>query len=111
MLRRLAGLRPVRWKSTIPVSFVDKTKNLTTVNAEVGSTLLETAHRHGVPIEGACEGVCACSTCHVYVHPDFLPRFPAPSEEEEDVSQLRRGSVYWLCLTLPLRRCLTRPSL
>lgn len=30
-------------------------------------TLLELAMEHGIGIEHACGGVCACSTCHVHV--------------------------------------------
>ncbi len=32
-----------------------------------GETLLELALEHGINIEHACGGVCACSTCHVYI--------------------------------------------
>lgn len=39
--------------------------NLISVKAKTGTTLLETAHSNGVPLEGACEGSLACSTCHV----------------------------------------------
>mgnify|MGYP000979720726 CR=1 FL=1 len=30
-------------------------------------SLLDIAMAHGVEIDHACGGVCACSTCHVYV--------------------------------------------
>lgn len=33
----------------------------------VGENLLEIALDNGINIEHACGGVCACSTCHVYV--------------------------------------------
>ncbi len=36
--------------------------------AEVGMTLLQVAQKVGAPEGYACGGVCACSTCHVYVH-------------------------------------------
>lgn len=35
--------------------------------AAVGESILEIAMDHGIAIEHACGGVCACSTCHVYV--------------------------------------------
>ena len=47
----------IRWKNR------DGT-TLTTQTA-VGVSLLTVAHKFGVDLEGACEGVCACSTCHV----------------------------------------------
>jgi 2Fe-2S ferredoxin len=34
----------------------------------VGTTLLVAAQKVGAPEGYACGGVCACSTCHVYVH-------------------------------------------
>jgi 2Fe-2S ferredoxin len=30
-------------------------------------SLLDIALKHGIPIDHACGGVCACSTCHVFV--------------------------------------------
>jgi 2Fe-2S ferredoxin len=33
----------------------------------VGSSLLEASVKAGAPEGSACGGVCACSTCHVYV--------------------------------------------
>ncbi|MEQ8278859.1 MAG: 2Fe-2S iron-sulfur cluster-binding protein [Deltaproteobacteria bacterium] len=36
-------------------------------DAEDGSTILEVANAHGVPVGSNCGGVCGCSTCHVYV--------------------------------------------
>ena len=39
--------------------------------------------RAGVDIDHSCGGVCACSTCHVYVHRG-LSTSPDPLEEEED---------------------------
>ena len=39
-----------------------------TIDAEIGSTVMETAIKQGVPgIEAECGGACACATCHVYV--------------------------------------------
>jgi 2Fe-2S ferredoxin len=34
----------------------------------VGTSLLEAAQGVGAPEGYACGGVCACSTCHVYIH-------------------------------------------
>ena len=38
-----------------------------TFQAEPGTTLLEVAHDHGVPVGSNCGGVCGCSTCHLYI--------------------------------------------
>jgi ferredoxin len=37
------------------------------VEVPIGSSLLEAAQACGAPEGHACGGVCACSTCHVYV--------------------------------------------
>ncbi len=38
------------------------------LKAAPGESLLELALDHGINIEHACGGVCACSTCHVYIN-------------------------------------------
>lgn len=37
------------------------------VEVPVGTSLLEASRQAGIPHGSACGGVCACSTCHVYV--------------------------------------------
>ncbi|GAB4197358.1 MAG: ferredoxin family 2Fe-2S iron-sulfur cluster binding protein [Thalassobaculales bacterium] len=59
--------------------------------APVGLSVLEIAHRHGVDIEGACEGSLACSTCHVVVEPEHYARLEPASEDEEDMLDLAFG--------------------
>jgi 2Fe-2S ferredoxin len=61
------------------------------VDAPVGFSVLDIAHRHGVDIEGACEGQMACSTCHVIVDPEWYGKLPEPKEEEEDMLDLAFG--------------------
>jgi 2Fe-2S ferredoxin len=38
------------------------------VEVPVGSSILQAATKAHFPEGSACGGVCACSTCHVYVH-------------------------------------------
>jgi ferredoxin len=58
------------------------------VEAEPGQRLLDVAWAAREPLEGACEGVMACSTCHVIVDADDFERLPEASEEEEDLLDL-----------------------
>ena len=58
------------------------------VEAEAGQRLLDVAWTAREPLEGACEGVMACSTCHVIVDPADFEALPLPSEEEEDLLDL-----------------------
>ena len=48
-----------------------------------GESLLEVASDHGINIEHACGGVCACSTCHVYVE-EGMDQVSEAEEDEED---------------------------
>ena len=52
--------------------FVDTQGNRREVDAPVGLSVLEVAHKHCVDLEGACEGSLACSTCHVIVDPGWV---------------------------------------
>ena len=55
------------------------------VEAEPGQRLLDVAWAARQPLEGACEGVMACSTCHVLVDKGDFEKLPPASEEEEDL--------------------------
>lgn len=58
------------------------------VEADPGQRLLDVAWAAREPLEGACEGVMACSTCHVIVDAADFERLPPASEEEEDLLDL-----------------------
>jgi len=58
------------------------------VEAAAGQRLLDVAWAAREPLEGACEGVMACSTCHVIVDEGDFERLPPASEEEEDLLDL-----------------------
>jgi ferredoxin len=58
------------------------------VEATAGQRLLDVAWAAREPLEGACEGVMACSTCHVIVEAEDFANLPVASEEEEDLLDL-----------------------
>ena len=58
------------------------------VDAAAGTRLLDIAWAAGQPLEGACEGVMACSTCHVIVDKADFEKLPRASDEEEDLLDL-----------------------
>jgi ferredoxin len=58
------------------------------VEAAPGQRLLDVAWAAREPLEGACEGVMACSTCHVIVDPEDFEKLPRATEEEEDLLDL-----------------------
>ena len=51
---------------------------------ERGTTLLAAAKRAGAPEGDRCGGVCACSTCHVYVTKGF-DKLSEIEDEEFDI--------------------------
>jgi ferredoxin len=58
------------------------------VEAKAGQRLLDVAWGAKQPLEGACEGVMACSTCHVIVDKADFEKLPGASDEEEDLLDL-----------------------
>jgi ferredoxin len=58
------------------------------VEAKPGSRLLDVAWAAKQSLEGACEGVMACSTCHVIVDKEDFEKLPRASDEEEDLLDL-----------------------
>lgn len=54
------------------------------VEVPVGTSILEAARQGGAQVGSACGGVCACSTCHVYVK-QGLDALPPASDREEDI--------------------------
>ncbi len=68
--------------------FVERNGARREVDAPLGLSVLEIAHKHGVDIEGACEGSLACSTCHVIVDPAWYGKLSEATEDEEDMLDL-----------------------
>ena len=56
------------------MTFILKDGSRKEVDAPLGLSVLEIAHRNHVDIEGACEGSLACSTCHVVVEKEWFDK-------------------------------------
>ena len=68
------------------LTFVNASGEARTVEAQIGSTVMETALAQFVPgIEAECGGACACATCHVYVAPEWTEATGKASQMEEDM--------------------------
>ena len=61
------------------------------VDASAGLSVMEVAHLNNVPLEGACEGSLACSTCHVIVDDQWYDKLSEATEDEEDMLDLAFG--------------------
>lgn len=53
----------------------------------IGERILDAAQRIGAPEGSRCRGVCACSTCHVYVR-GGSENLSALEDDEKDVIEL-----------------------
>jgi len=74
------------WARMVKIIYVDSSGTARTVAAELGSTVMETAIKNGIPgIEAECGGACACATCHVYVDEAWREKTGEPSPMEEDM--------------------------
>jgi 2Fe-2S ferredoxin len=67
------------------ISFVNFDGTVITVEAENGSTVMETAINHNIAgIDAKCGGSCSCSTCHVYVDEAWLDNVGPRTHSHED---------------------------
>ncbi len=70
--------------ATIKFTFEDKSiQPITVDNVKEGDTILEVTEDHDIHLNHNCGGVCACSTCHIYVNKgdEYLEEI---SDKEED---------------------------
>jgi 2Fe-2S ferredoxin len=73
------------------MTFIERDGSQREVDAPLGLSVLEIAHRHKIDIEGACEGSLACSTCHVIVDTEWYDLLKEATEDEEDMLDLAFG--------------------
>src|SRR5688572_21594208 len=93
---------PQRWiapkdagKELMPkMVFIEKDGTRREVDAPLGLSVLEIAHRNKIDLEGACEGSLACSTCHVIVDSQWYGKLGEASEDEEDMLDLAFGLTH-----------------
>ena len=102
------------------MTFIDpRDHSRTEVDAPVGLSVLEIAHRNHIELEGACGGSLACATCHVIVDASWYGKLSTATEDEEDMLDLAFGltqtsrlgcqiimseALDGLCVTLPVSR-------
>ena len=70
---------------TILIQWKQRDGSVVKTPGVLGSSLLNVAHQHDIDLEGACAGVCACSTCHVILEQNVYDALPEASEDEEDM--------------------------
>jgi 2Fe-2S ferredoxin len=68
------------------ITYIEFNGTAHTVDVAPGLTVMEGARDNSIPgIEADCGGACACSTCHVYVAPEWIDRLPARDAMEQDM--------------------------
>ncbi|MBP2299469.1 ferredoxin family 2Fe-2S iron-sulfur cluster binding protein [Azospirillum picis] len=73
------------------MTFIEPDGTRREVDAPLGLSVLEIAHKNSLDLEGACEGSLACSTCHVVIEPEWYDVLPEAQEDEEDMLDLAFG--------------------
>lgn len=69
---------------TVKINFEQKgLEPVILTNVEPGQTMLEIALKNDIELHHNCGGVCACTTCHLYIEKgmDFIDEI---SDKEED---------------------------
>jgi 2Fe-2S ferredoxin len=61
----------------------------TVCEAKEGESILDVAINHDVPLQHACGGFCACTTCHVYVR---AGESSLTEQEDEEAERLDRAT-------------------
>ncbi len=68
------------------ITYIEHDGTEHTVDVAVGLTVMEGAVNNNIPgIDADCGGACACSTCHVYVNPDWIGKLATREDMEEDM--------------------------
>lgn len=68
------------------VHFTDAAGSTTTIEANTGDSVMETAVRNGITgIVAECGGSLSCATCHVFVTEADLPGLEPMAEMEDEM--------------------------
>ncbi|POS84863.1 ferredoxin [Erysiphe pulchra] len=82
---------PPKTGEEIFVTFIDKEVEHR-IAANEGDNLLTIAQGNDIDMEGACEGSCSCSTCHVIVESEeMFNKIPEATDDENDMLDLAFG--------------------
>lgn len=80
---------------------IDRGGNAHTVEVDNGLTLMEPLRELDEGIEALCGGMCSCSTCHVFVAPEWFPKLASAHSDEleliESTENFRAGESRLAC--------------
>ena len=76
----------------LKVTFITKEGDRHTFDVREGDNLLDIASHYDLEMEGACEGSCSCSTCHVIVEDEeMFDKMEEATDDENDMLDLAFG--------------------
>lgn len=83
------------------IHVTDRAGTAFTVAADSGLTLMEPLRELDEGIEALCGGMCSCSTCHVFVAPEWFAQLPKCQSDElellESTENFRDGESRLAC--------------
>eukprot|EP00758_Cryptobia_borreli_P013551 Tbor_TRINITY_DN5846_c0_g2::TRINITY_DN5846_c0_g2_i1::g.7185::m.7185 len=89
LLMPYLGVKRFTTPGKVKVNIITQDKTHVSVEGNVGQTLMECIRDTAkLDIEAACDGTCACSTCHVYLDEVTFEKLPKPDEDELDMLDL-----------------------
>ena len=72
--------------AVVCVTYIEADGTEHQVQLNEGTSLMQGAINNKIPgIEGDCSGLCACSTCHIYIAPQWEALCGSPGELESEV--------------------------
>jgi len=70
----------------VKITFIEADGKETTIDAEEGSSLMQSAVANGIKgIVAECGGSMMCATCHVYVDGADFEKLPEKDESEDEM--------------------------
>ena len=76
----------INGRTMAKITYIEHNGTEHVVEVATGLTVMEGARDNSIPgIEADCGGACACSTCHVYVAPEWVEKLPPVDPMEEDM--------------------------
>ena len=75
------------------ITFIEHNGTEHVVDVANSLTVMEGARDNNIPgIEADCGGACSCSTCHVYIAPEWIDCLPGKEALETDMPDFAYGS-------------------
>eukprot|EP00760_Papus_ankaliazontas_P006707 PhM_4_TR13145/c0_g2_i1/m.58387/K22071/FDX2; ferredoxin-2, mitochondrial len=87
----IAQHRGYSTQEPIIVNVTDQEGKLHALKGKEDQSVMELCRDNKLDMEAACDGTCACSTCHVYVDKEWFKKLPPATDDEMDMLDLAWG--------------------